>query len=81
MEKSEARPGKTLMTKELNLNVIQNEMENKQAVTSVSFFRAKVENCRILKVKALKFRCMSSTFRLKAVDDPCFMLYMTEICY
>jgi len=32
------------MTKELNLNIIQKEMETKQVVTSVSLFRRKVEN-------------------------------------
>ena len=47
---------------------------NKQAVTWVSFFGTKVESYRILKQKALKFRYTSSTFWLKAVDDPCFML-------
>lgn len=54
---------------------------NKQAVTWVSFFGTKVENCRILKLKALKFRYTSSAFWLVAVDDPCFMLCVTKICY
>ena len=54
------------MTKELNLNIIQKEMETKQVLISVSFFRRKVENYRLLKPKALKFIC-TSTFQLKAI--------------
>ena len=68
------------MTKELNLNIIQKEMETKQVVTSVSFFRRKVENYRLLKPKSLKFRC-TFTFKLKAIDDLCFMLCVTKIYY
>ena len=55
-------------------------METKQVVTSVSFFRRKVENYRLLKPKSLKFRC-TSTFQLKAIDDLCFMLCVTKIYY
>ena len=68
------------MTKEMNLNIIQKEMETKQVLISVSFFRRKVENYRLLKPKALKFRC-TSTFQLKAIDDPCFMLFVTKTYY
>lgn len=68
------------MTKELNLNIIQKEMETKQVVTSVSFLRRKVENYRLLKPNALKFRC-ASTFQLKAIDDLCFMLCVNKIYY
>jgi hypothetical protein len=60
--------------------VRQNLDDQRTESESVSFFRRKVENYRLLKPKALKFRC-TSTFQLKARDDPCFMLCVTKTYY